>query len=82
MNRYVLSSTFFVFCFSALYAMESEKFEFRLATRGDLDSVVRLMDKEAYLEEGIVIPPKKFRAAYFAKAIDKQQLFVVSDGKI
>ncbi len=78
MNRYVLSITFFVSFFSALYSMEPENFEFRLATSDDLNSLVCLMNEEGCQEEGIVIPPEKFRAVYFQNAIDNKELFVIA----
>ncbi len=80
MNQYLLI-TLFLSLFSPLVAMENNEYEFRLATRNDLASLVHLVNEEACQEEGIVIPPKKFRNAYFQSAIDNQELFVISDGQ-
>ncbi|HRN77749.1 MAG TPA: GNAT family N-acetyltransferase [Candidatus Dependentiae bacterium] len=78
MNKFLI--IVFTCFFSSLVAIADE-YNFRLATPTDLDSLVNLMNKEASTEEGIVIPPKKFRSAYFQSAIENNELFVVTQGE-
>src|SRR3972149_9836688 len=77
-NSRVISILLFIFSFVS--AMGPEGFEFRRATCDDLNSLVCLMNEEAYQEEGIVVPPQKFRESYLRSAIDNGELFVISDG--
>lgn len=80
MNRYGLIILLGFLC-SFVKAMDDCTFEFIQATSHDLSQLVELMNEEGYLEDNaIVVPPKRFREAYFKGAIERNELYVIKYG--
>ncbi len=78
MNRYGLLILLGFFC-SIIVAME-DSFEYSRASLQDVPALVELMNEEGHQEEGIVVPSKSFRAAYFQGAVENDELYVVKHG--
>ncbi len=60
--------------------MNEASFNCSSAIDSDVPALVQLMNEEGCQEEGIVVPPKKFRESYFKGAIEDGHLYVIKDG--
>lgn len=79
MNQFILI-VFLCSFFAISQGTDQSSFVYAQATHSDVPALVQLMNEQGIHEEGIVVPPVKFRKAYFQSAIEAGHLYVVKDG--